>query len=356
MSARIKNLDPLRGYLALTVLIYHVPLVSKTVGLPNFSDLPIFHRGYHAVVVFFSLSGYLIIGLLYDEKKKFGFINIKNFYIRRILRLYPVYYFVLVFGFLYYHYLLPLFGIPFEINYKLTEGIALCVGFLPNVFAKLYDPGSILEVLWSIGVEEQFYLLIAPLLFITPLNKYFRYLLFFTIVYFVAFHTDIFFFLKKYNFMYFFMSMGGLLAVLNKMGHKLHFKSFILRVLVYLMFFAHFTTDIFQFQNTIFQNVFEVILFNLFIVNLANDEKLTIKSSFFNYLGQISYGIYMYHMIVVNFVLFVFMKVQERMYLNELTTILLINFFCILITIVASHLSFKYFEAYFLGLKKRFRK
>lgn len=43
-----------------------------------------FNRGTEAVQVFFTLSGYLIIGLLYDEKKKFGSINVKNFYVRRM--------------------------------------------------------------------------------------------------------------------------------------------------------------------------------------------------------------------------------------------------------------------------------
>ena len=177
MKNRIQNLDPLRGFLALCVVIYHIPGVSNSVGLPNFSDLPIFQRGHTAVSVFFSLSGYLIIGLLYDEKKRFGFISIKNFYIRRVLRLYPVYYIVLFFGFFYYHYLLPKFNIPFEINYNLMEGIAWNVGFLPNVFKGLYDPGGILLVLWSIGIEEQFYLFIAPLLSLLAINKYFKYLL-----------------------------------------------------------------------------------------------------------------------------------------------------------------------------------
>jgi len=356
MKKRIKNLDSLRGLLAILVLLYHLPLVSRAVGLPYFNDLPIFHRGYHAVAVFFCLSGYLIIGLLYDEKKRTGGIDIKNFYIRRVLRLYPVYYLVMFFGFFFYHYLLPTLNVPFQINYDLYQGLLLCIGFLPNVFAKLYDPGSILSILWSIGIEEQFYLIIAPVLFTLPLHKYSKYLLIFTIVYFIAFHTETLSFLMEFGFFYFFMSMGGLLAVWERKGYSIVFKSFAMRVLVYFIFAMHFTTDLFQFENVMVQNGFELILFNLLIVNLANDERITMGSKFANYLGRISYGIYMYHMIVINFVLFVFLEIQKRMALDTWTTVLVINAITLLLTIFVSHISYKYFELYFLKLKNRFRK
>lgn len=356
MKMRIKNLDSLRGLLAILVLLYHLPLVSRAVGLPYFNDLPIFHRGYHAVAVFFCLSGYLIIGLLYDEKKRTGGIDIKNFYIRRVLRLYPVYYLVMFFGFFFYHYLLPTLNVPFQINYDLYQGLLLCIGFLPNVFAKLYDPGSILSILWSIGIEEQFYLTIAPVLFTLPLHKYSKYLLIFTIVYFIAFHTEMLSILMEFGLFYFFMSMGGLLAIWELKGYSITFKSFAMRVLVYVVFVVHFATNLFQFENVMVQNGFELILFNLLIVNLANDERITMGFKFANYLGRISYGIYMYHMIVINFVLFVSLEIQKRMALDTWTTVLVINAITLLLTIFVSHISYKYFELYFLRLKKRFRK
>tara|TARA_R110002012_G_scaffold79454_1_gene202219 strand:- start:7126 stop:8196 length:1071 start_codon:yes stop_codon:yes gene_type:complete len=356
MKKRIKNLDPLRGLLAILVLLYHLPLVSSTVGLPYFNDLPIFHRGYEAVAVFFCLSGYLIIGLLYDEKKKVGAIDIKNFYLRRILRLYPVYYLVMFFGFFFYHFLLPLFHVPYQVDYDLYKGLLLCIGFLPNVFTKLYDPGSILSILWSIGIEEQFYLIIAPVLFILPLHRFAKYLLIFTILYFIAFHTEVLSFLMDFGFFYFFMSMGGLLAVWQRKGYSVAFRPFILRLVVYLMFALHITSDLFQFENVMVQNGFELILFNLLIVNLGNDERITISSKFANYVGKVSYGIYMYHMIVINFVLFVFLELQKQMVLNTWMTVLMINAISISLTIFMSHISYRYFESYFLNLKKRFRK
>jgi len=356
MTGKIKNLEALRGFLALCVVIHHIPQVSDAVGLPSFAELPILQKGHDSVLIFFSLSGYLIVGLLYDEKRKYGYVNIKHFYIRRILRLYPVYYFVLLFGFVYYHYLLPEFNIPFETNYNLIEGILWNIGFLPNVFKGLYEPGGILIILWSIGIEEQFYLLVAPLLSVLPIGKYSRYLLLFSIVYFALYHIDFLSFLSKYRFLYFFMSTGGLLAILFRTGFRIHFRSFSLRLCLYAIFVLHFTTDLFQSPLPVVENAFELILFNLLIVNLANDDRISINSFLPNYLGRISYGIYMYHMIVVNFVLFIFLILKDVTDLNGWVTILLINITTVLGTIIASHISFKYFESYFLRLKLKYRK
>lgn len=355
MKGKIKNLDALRGFLAIVVVIFHIPGISETLKLPNFSNLPIFQRGSDAVLVFFCLSGFLIIGLLFDEKKNFGFINIKRFYMRRILRLYPVYYFVLFFGLIYYHYLLPYFNIPFETNYNLLEGIAWNIGFLPNIFKSLYEPGAILEILWSIGIEEQFYLLVAPLLAITPLNKFFKYLLLFTLIYFIIFNVPIFSVFERFYMVFFYMSAGGALSILMKKGVRVHFSSAYLRIIIYLLFTLYFFTDILIFSNQIISHSFKLILFNLFIINFSNDEFITIKSKFINYIGKISYGIYMYHMIVVNLVLFIFSKLIGELSIPNWSIILLINFTCLAGTFIISHLSFKYYETYFIKLKQKFR-
>ncbi|MBI9064242.1 MAG: acyltransferase [Marinilabiliaceae bacterium] len=354
-GGRVKSLDLLRGFMAMCVVIYHIPQISRAVGLPHFSEWPMFNRGTEAVFVFFTLSGYLIIGLLYDEKEYFGSINIKNFYIRRILRLYPVYYLVLTFGFVFYHFLLPLFGIPYETNYNLIEAIVLNVAFLPNVFKTLYEPGSILLVLWSIGIEEQFYLVIAPLLAVLALNRYIGGLVVFTLVYFIFSHTNYFTFLKEYSLYYYFMSAGGAFAVLNRNGYMLSFKSSFARLGVYLVFLFYFSTDWFQFHNETAKGAFELILFCVLIVNLVVDDKRFEKFRLMQYLGKISYGIYMYHMIVVNLVLFLFLKVHSLFHLSSTTVIILINLSCIMGTILVSHISFKYFESKFLLLKYKFR-
>lgn len=355
MKERIKNLDPLRGFLALCVVLYHIPQLSKSALLPYFDGAAFLNKGPQAVSVFFCLSGFLIVGLLFDEKKKFGKINILNFYLRRILRLYPVYYLVLCIGFFYYHFVLQMFGVAYELNYSLTQGLVLSILFLPNVFNALYEPGAILQILWSIGIEEQFYLFIAPLASLLPLKKYGKYLLVFTLAYFVLFHLHSFFFLKKYYLLYFFMSSGGLLAILSRKGFTLYFQSFFLRVLIYLLFSTYFLTNWMVFENDFIQHTVDIILFNTLIINLSNEQRFHITSKILNYLGNISYGIYMYHMIVANFILFLFLKIQDYSVMSNMLAVILINVVIISITILVSHFSYKYYESYFLMLKSKYR-
>ncbi|WP_430813447.1 acyltransferase family protein [Carboxylicivirga sp. RSCT41] len=353
---RFQNLDILRGLMALFVVIYHIPQLSRAVGLPHFADWPVFNRGTEAVKVFFTLSGYLIIGLLYDEKSKSGSISIRNFYIRRILRLYPVYYAVLIFGFTYYHFILPKLGVNYEVNYNLLEAIVLNVAFLPNVFVVQYEPGSILLILWSIGVEEQFYLLIAPLLAFIATKRYAKGLLVFTLVYLLLFHFPGTSVLKSNWLYYYYMSAGGFVAIITRMGYRLSFSFFPARLSVYLLFVLYFITDWFKFSNEFASEILQLLLFTILITNLVIDEYKGDKNSFMRYLGTISYGIYMYHMIVLNLVLFITLKLQDIFNLSSIAIILFVNLTCIFGTILLAHVSYRYFESYFLRLKQKFRK
>ena len=69
----LPNLDPLRFLLASLVLFGHVHALSRAMNLPFYSDLPIFNKGAEAVNVFFVLSGFLIIRIIYLDKEKGSF-------------------------------------------------------------------------------------------------------------------------------------------------------------------------------------------------------------------------------------------------------------------------------------------
>src|SRR5690606_14757693 len=171
--------------------------------------------------MFFVLSGFLIIRLIYRAKIRNSF-SIKDFYVRRILRIFPLYYLVLGFGLLFYNVILPFLNIPFEINYTWKEALFYNVFFLPNVFAQVYDPGGIIEILWSIGIEEQFYLVIAPLLFFVDVKWVLRVLGLLLIAYFILFWSEAFPLLRKFNFVFFYLFTGGVIAILEEEG-KLEF-------------------------------------------------------------------------------------------------------------------------------------
>lgn len=349
-SKRIPNLTPIRFILALLVVIFHIAQFSENRGFPFFNDLAIFHKGTEAVYMFFSLSGFLIIKQLFVEKKETNSINLKNFYAKRVLRIFPLYYLILTFGFLHYRLILPFFGFEFENNYDLLSGIFLSVTFFPNIFSK-YSPGGILEILWSIGIEEQFYLFIAPLFLLLPLKRIILFLSVFTSVYFLIYFSEYLVFLKEYNMLFFYFSFGGLCAILY--GHNL-FQTLIkkLRYPILLIFITYFTTGIFTNNfNPFFYNLFSFILFGIVISALALKPIKVLQNKTMNYLGKISYGIYMYHAIALQLVGLIYLKMISKFGFQNTFDVIIINVCVIFITIVVSHFSFKYYESYFLNLK-----
>ncbi|WP_162843295.1 acyltransferase family protein [Ichthyenterobacterium magnum] len=353
---RLQNLDVLRFLLASIVVFYHVPMLCRNQGLPFFSDAPIFNRGKEAVYMFFVLSGFLIIRLIYLAKQRDVF-SIKKFYIRRILRIFPLYYLIVTFGLLFYYVILPFFKIPYENNYNLFEGILLSVFFLPNVFRELYMPGGILEVLWSIGIEEQFYIIIAPLLFFIKKNRVLKTLVILTLVYFVVFHLDVLYYLEKFRLVYFLLFSGGIVAILEE-KKKLEFlkTSFVIPLFITVTTLLYFITDVIVFNTVWLNNLIIMVLFSLCIHTLAhNNFGVAIKNKTLNYFGEISYGIYMYHVIVLNAVVFIFLKVDTINIFNDTITILLIYMLTFALTLLIAHFSYTYFETYFLKLKNKFR-
>jgi peptidoglycan/LPS O-acetylase OafA/YrhL len=351
-SKRIPNLTSIRFILALLVVIFHIAQFSENRGFPFFNDLAIFHKGTEAVYMFFSLSGFLIIKQLFVEKKNTNSINLKSFYKRRILRIFPLYYLVLTFGFLYYRLILPFFGFEFENNYDFLAGIFLSVTFFPNIFST-YSPGGILEILWSIGIEEQFYLFIAPLFLLLPLKRIILFLCAFTSIYFLIYFSEYLVFLKEYNMLFFYFSFGGLCSIIH--SHNF-FQTSIkkLRYPILLIFIIYFTTGIFTNNfNPFFYNLFSFILFGFVISVLAVKPIKVLQNKTMNYLGKISYGIYMYHAITMQLVGLIYLKVISKFGFQNTLDIIIINVCVILITIAVSHFSFKYYESYFLNLKHK---
>ena len=276
---------------------------------------------------------------------------------RRILRIFPLYYLIATFGFVFYQVLLPYLNIPFENNYVLAEGILLAVFFFPNVFAILYEPGGILEILWSIGIEEQFYLFIAPLLYVIHKQKVLLVLTGLLMGYFVIYHLEYFWFLKKFSFVYFFIFSGGVIAILEE-ERKLEFlkQSVLIPIVICVLTAFYFMTDIFVFDTLWLRNLLISVLFGLFIHAIScNNKGIEIKNKWINHFGKISYGIYMYSAIAMNIVVFAFLKLPFKSSFPDTLTIFLINAFTFILTIIFAHISYTYFEKYFLKKKIRFR-
>ncbi|WAC02199.1 acyltransferase [Lacinutrix neustonica] len=351
---RLPNLNPLRFVLAFLVLIFHLPQLSQNQGLPYYNVFPIFHKGTEAVYMFFVLSGFLIISQIYKAQVNSTF-SVKNFYARRALRILPLYFLIVSFGLLFYNIVLPVLGMPFEVNYEVKD-LALLLVF-PNVFSTLFKPGGILEILWSIGIEEQFYLMIAPLMLLIKNTRVVRVLVFITVLYFLIFHFDFFYVLRRFQCVYFFILSGGIIALLETQ-QKLTFlkKSKAIPLLIVVLTLFYFFTNWLQFDSIIIYNLVTAIVFSLFIHTISfNTQGFVIKNKGLNYLGTISYGIYMYHVIVLNAMVFLFLQLKKMIVINDVLTIVLLNVLTLFFTILLAHFSYNYFETYFLKLKNKYR-
>lgn len=161
-SARILQLDGLRGMAILLVLLYHY--VSLVPPAPRGSIAhylqAAFQMGWTGVDLFFVLSGFLIGGILLDAKDSTRYF--KTFYLRRICRIFPIYYVWI--------------GIYFLIAFTLLVRWARPAGIVPDRWTIIPAYGLFLQnivwsrgeafrapwlaALWSLAVEEQFYLVV----------------------------------------------------------------------------------------------------------------------------------------------------------------------------------------------------
>lgn len=158
-SKYLPSIDSLRALAVLAVIIYHV-------------DVNYLPGGFLGVDLFFVLSGYLISSLIIKEYKKTGSVNLYNFYIRRARRLLPAVYFMITVGLV----VMVLFN---EVLLRKSHLDAI-FGYIYSsnwwyIFHKLdyfdsFGAQSPFKHLWSLAIEEQFYM-IFPLLFLLVNRK-----------------------------------------------------------------------------------------------------------------------------------------------------------------------------------------
>ena len=157
------SLDGLRAFSIMGVVWLHATLVSPYYDY--FNTKPILGLGGFGVDVFFTISGFLITTLLLRERDKNGQISLRKFYIRRTLRIWPLYYVTL--GFYLALVLLTQRGTGRD-----TIFFRYLPGYLTFTFTWLANwntAGAIFGFGWSLSVEEQFYMLWTPVLrFLRP--------------------------------------------------------------------------------------------------------------------------------------------------------------------------------------------
>jgi len=357
---KIPNLDTLRFIAASLVIIHHIELYKDAFFVSNFADTPFIKViGKLGVVLFFVLSGFLITTLLLAEKQIKQEISFKKFYIRRILRIWPVYYLIVLLGFFVWPEI-PFLEFPNHSNVHDQVSSPLNFIFYVTIFANVgwavFGNIPFTTQTWSLATEEQFYL-IWPLI-INYFNKKLLLVMFLVIL---LYHASLYFFWSSYSemipyrkyflgFLYAFnincMAIGGIFAVLIHRKHK------IINVIFNKYIFLSVTlgTIILLFLGKKFGNLhYDIysILFGIIISNLAFNEKYSgvLENKITNYLGSVSYGLYMFHAIAV------VIAIKLSIYFNSNWIIYPLTFS---MTILVSHLSYKYFEGYFLRFKTKF--
>lgn len=366
-----RGLGELRGIAALVVVFHHIELFKFSSHVSSLFDTRlrgfVEHLGKNGVYLFFVLSGFLITYLLLVEVQKTGTINAAKFYTRRILRIWPVFYLIVVVSF----FLLPFVvsHIPVMANSFFGERVAglefffwqrlvLYVFFVPNLALIVYPPVAGAAQSWSVGVEEQFYLLWPQLI------KWFKKKVLLLLIGVILGKFSLYYllrylngrldndvldvaisFLKSFNIEL--MAIGGIGAYLLFHGKLTRWYTlvssksrFVLCMIIFVALFL--PIPIFGMG---------VLFLGLILMNIQ-DESSVLRGNVLSFFGDISYGIYMYHPVVM-FAVFSFADYvsgpQNLLYYNAIVYAGVPGF-----TILISYLSFRYFESAFLRWKERF--
>ena len=304
--------------------------------------------GQTGVSLFFVLSGFLITRILLNTKN--GNAYFKNFYVRRALRIFPLYYFFLVF----FYFLFPVIeNTPFV---PFTQQVYYWI-YLQNI-ANTFDwPNNGPGHFWSLAIEEHFYLF-WPLLIYYFDKKGIKIAILLIIS--IAAITRLLLISNHYEVFYFTFSrmdelaVGALLAIWETNG-KLkpeHSRKFILMfclIIIPTIALWTFTTgmgiNIIQVSKFILLSFCYFSLIGLVITVKENNWlKKILRFNVLSYTGKISYGLYVYHPIC-------FWFLAKHFKMNSLILSFVISFaFCYLI----AGMSYHFFESRFLKLKNRF--
>jgi peptidoglycan/LPS O-acetylase OafA/YrhL len=359
------NLDGLRFFSFLIVFFSHAFHTDKAdikeEGWYEYFKGKIFLDGDLGVSFFFVLSGFLITYLLLKEKEYTGKINVINFYIRRILRIWPLYYFCVFFGFVIFPLLKKMMGqVPNE-----TSDPVLCSIFLNNFDRIINGPpdSHVLSVLWSVAIEEQFYLLWPVLFFLIP-TRFYKYI-FFVIIALSVFYraTNLAGNVDTHTLgVISDMAIGGLGAYLSINSQR--FVKAIEQCSPFLHLIPYLAVIIFiLFKYELFSGAFMLVIKRIvtcsFFIWIILEQNFSNRSFFkvsklktISNLGKYTYGLYCLHTIAGLSTIVILSQLGWDKYSWQLWFIQLPMFMGL--SILFSYISYHYFEKRFLKLKERF--
>jgi len=362
IKTRIPGLDVLRFIAFFKVFLLH---------LPNGENTPVFNflkqGGGTGVAVFFVLSGFLISMLLIEQKNtKFDFVDAKTFFLRRSLRIWPLYFLGVILAYLGIFLMekigwagstqegmykpSPIFSFLFLENYKM-------------IWENASPQGAPLSVFWSLCIEEHFYIFWIFLFWKFPLNsmpKIWIALWCFSIslrFFWPMFQTDLILNGGDLFSSFDYFVSGSLLAFYFKPLHKLLFVNSIVFVRYSFLFVT--------FLYLIFQHVFyaklgvlgitiSAIVYAYMLLHFA--QWVEFKSFSLGFIlakiGTLTYGLYVFHTPVILFLSKIWDKLNLSYSNINLFLFVLTSFF---MSLMIAFLSYKHFEMYFLRLRNKLK-
>ena len=355
-----KNLDGIRFIAFLGVFFSHTFYSTNTANTQstlyqaaNFLASP---WGDIGLSVFFVMSGFLITYLLMSERQVTGRVHVLSFYARRILRIWPLYFVMVAFNFFVYasitgHHELVNRQLPFYFFYANMD--VIYHGF----------SNGIIDPLWAISVEEQFYLLLPLVMLLVP-NKKLGFIFISTVIasqiFRIVHYSEapvIFFHSISAAFE---IALGGLAAWLMFFDTKA--KTFVASIsssaiaVIYGLF-----TMLILFQNYLYppsQLVVLVLIAQLYALFIILEQSYSTNSfikigrvKWVSFLGKYSYGFFCYHILCIRLVEAIVLKVGAT---DVVTKALLVPISGLVLTILVGIVSYHAFEIHFLKLKKKF--
>lgn len=365
-SRQIPILDGIRAYAVLLVCLVHffqidesgLYEVNKFLGVSLFK---VSQLGLRGVELFFILSGFLITGILLDTKKSPKYFT--TFYVRRFLRIFPLYYFVLLISF----FVLPSFIQIDSAGREVINKQAWLWTYTSNLSggwdASLNFPSF--GHFWSLSVEEHFYIL-WPLLIYVASDKWLPTIMWGFVVLsmlsvLVVFFTGDLIPILKWSTITCsgVLSLGGLIAWywrrlpefkrIAQRAHNLVWYSGI------LFFLFNFVPRKYEIHDVL--TFFSSVIFFAFLLIVSLDgSKFTDK--LFNhkplyFIGKISYGIYVYHGMLRPFFKNYIYGGFHSFFNDGILSSFTYTIICTLISILIAWLSWNLLEAQILKLKRR---
>ncbi|MEO6219480.1 MAG: acyltransferase [Ginsengibacter sp.] len=355
------QLDSIRGLSFLAIFLFHAFRFSgQDFFLADFiiylyKNLPL------GLEVFFILSSFLLTYLGLNEYKKRNSFSFKNYFTRRILRIWPLYFLILLLAFI----LFPFFAHIFDFSITLPNSLYY-IFFIANFYT--IDHVFFLRFLWTISVEEQFYIFWGlTLRFLQKKLQFVISLLFLlsisSSIYSITTGSSSYYNTITYLFDFGCGALGAVLIFsnsriinqiknLSRTGTYFFYSYLIFHFIIFYFLNANTKGIVNEFAALLNRYLF-IFYISLFIIEqMTNNSRTKIfaQSRFLIFTGKLSYGLYCYHGITITFI----NLLLQHFKIDIMNWLLVLIYFTVNYLIAA--ISYNYLELPFLRLKTRLRR